>query len=105
MHCYSGDFETVKPILDRFYVGIGGTLTFKNNKITKQLVQDIDLNKIVLETDSPYLTPVPFRGKLNHPIYVQYVAEEISKIKNIDLEIVKEITTKNAMEIYNICLK
>ena len=63
LHCYPGSLEAAKPFLDRYYLGIGGTLTFKNNKKTKELVKNLPLEKIVLETDCPYLTPVPFRGK------------------------------------------
>lgn len=102
LHCYPGSYEAAKPFLDRYYLGIGGTLTFKNNKKTKELVEILDLNKIVIETDCPYLTPVPFRGKRNEPIYTQYVAEEIAKIKGIEVEKVIEITTENAKKIYGI---
>lgn len=102
LHCYPGSYEAAKPFLDRYYLGIGGTLTFKNNKKTKELVEILDLDKIVIETDCPYLTPVPFRGKRNEPIYTQYVAEEIAKIKGIEIEKVIEITTENAKKIYNI---
>ncbi|ACZ01046.1 TatD family hydrolase [Streptobacillus moniliformis] len=104
-HCYSGSYEDIEHLLDRFYVGIGGTSTFKNNKTTHDLIKKISLDRIVLETDSPYLTPVPFRGKLNNPIYVSYVAEKIAELKEIDLEEVKKKTTENALKVYNICLK
>lgn len=105
LHCYPGNYEEVKHLLDRFYIGIGGSLTFKNNKITQELVLNLPLENIVIETDSPYLTPMPFRGKQNRPSYVKYVVEKIAEIKNIDVEIVKKITTENAMKVYNICLK
>ena len=100
LHCYPGSLEAAKPFLDRYYLGIGGTLTFKNNKKTKELVKELPLEKIVLETDCPYLTPVPFRGKRNEPIYTKYVAEEVARIKEISVEEVIRVTTENAKKIY-----
>lgn len=102
LHCYPGSFEMCKDLLDRFYIGIGGTLTFKNNVKTKKLIEQLPLENIVIETDSPYLTPVPFRGKRNNPTYTKYVAYEISKIKGISLDEVIRVTTLNAKKIYNI---
>lgn len=102
LHCYPGSYDAAKPFLDRYYIGIGGTLTFKNNKKTKELVKVLPLEKIVLETDCPYLTPVPFRGKRNEPVYTRYVAEEIANIKEISVEEVINITTENAKKIYRI---
>ncbi|MGL4910662.1 MAG: TatD family hydrolase [Cetobacterium sp.] len=102
IHCYPGSVETAKILIDRFYLGIGGTLTFKNAKKTVEVVKDIPLDRIVLETDAPYLTPIPFRGKRNEPIYVQYVAEKIAEIKEISLEEVIKVTTENAKKLYNI---
>lgn len=100
LHCYPGSLEAAKPLLDRYYIGVGGTLTFKNNKKTKELVRELPLEKIVLETDCPYLTPVPFRGKRNEPIYTKYVAQEIARIKEISVEEVIRVTTENAKKIY-----
>ena len=102
LHCYPGSYEAAKPFLDRYFLGIGGTLTFKNNRKTKELVEVLPLEKIVIETDCPYLTPVPFRGKRNEPIYTKYIAEEIAKIKNISVEEVIKVTTENAKKIYGI---
>ena len=102
LHCYPGSLEAAKPFLDRYYLGIGGTLTFKNNKKTKELVKELPLEKIVLETDCPYLTPVPFRGKRNEPVYTKYVAEEVARIKEISVEQVIKVTTENAKKIYGI---
>ena len=102
LHCYPGSYESSKPFLDRYYIGVGGTLTFKNNKKTKELVSMISMDRLVIETDCPYLTPVPFRGKRNEPIYTRYVAEEISRIKEIPVEEVVKITTENAKRIYGI---
>ena len=100
LHCYPGSLEAAKPFLDRYYLGIGGTLTFKNNKKTKELVKNLPLEKIVLETDCPYLTPVPFRGKRNEPVYTKYVAEEVARIKEISVKEVIKVTTENAKKIY-----
>ena len=69
------------------------------------MVEEIDLKHVVLETDSPYLTPVPYRGKQNNPVYVEFVAEKIASLKNIPVEEVKKITTENAMKVYGICIK
>ncbi len=102
LHCYPGSYEAAKPFLDRYFLGIGGTLTFKNNKKTKELVEVLPLEKIVIETDCPYLTPVPFRGKRNEPIYTSYVVDEIARIKNISVEEVIKVTTENAKKIYGI---
>ena len=102
LHCYPGSLEAAKPFLDMYYLGIGGTLTFKNNKKTKELVKELPLEKIVLETDCPYLTPVPFRGKRNEPVYTKYVAEEVARIKEISVEQVIKVTTENAKKIYGI---
>ena len=102
MHCYPGSYETAKQLMDRYFFGISGVLTFKNNRVTKEFVQKIPLEKIIIETDCPYLAPEPFRGKRNEPLYVKYVAEEIARIKEISLEKVIEQTGKNAKDIYGI---
>ena len=74
----------------------------KNNKVTKETVKKLPLEKIVIETDCPYLTPEPFRGKRNEPVYVKYVAEKIAEIKEVSLEEVIEVTTQNAKNAYSI---
>ncbi|NME36049.1 MULTISPECIES: TatD family hydrolase [Fusobacterium] len=101
-HCYPGSFESLSEIPEGYYFGIGGVLTFKNSKKTVEFVKKVDISRIVIETDSPYLTPTPFRGKRNEPLYVQYVLEKISEIKNIPFEEVLRITTENAKKIYRI---
>lgn len=101
-HCFPGSIESASKISDRYYFGIGGVLTFKNSRKTVEFLKKVDINRVVLETDSPYLSPVPFRGKRNTPLNVKYVAEKIAEIKGIPFEKVIEITTKNAKEIYNI---
>jgi TatD DNase family protein len=101
-HCFPGSIESASKISDRYYFGIGGVLTFKNSRKTVEFLKKVDINRVVLETDSPYLSPVPVRGKRNTPLNVKYVAEKIAEIKGISFEEVIEITTKNAKEIYNI---
>ena len=102
IHCYPGSLETAKQLVDRFYLGIGGTLTFKNSKKIVEVVKNIPLDRIVIETDCPYLTPEPFRGKRNEPIYVEYIAKKIAEIKEITVEDVAKITTENAEKLYRI---
>ena len=103
MHCFSGSVEFAKECIKKgFYLGIGGVVTFKNAIKMKEVVKEISLDKIILETDAPYLTPVPFRGKENQPAYVKYVAEEIAKIKNISFDEVNNITNQNAEKIFNL---
>ena len=100
-HCFSGNVEQAKKIIDMgFFLGIGGVVTFKNGGLDKVL-PEIKLNNIVLETDAPYLAPVPFRGKRNEPVYVLKVAQRISELMNCSMEDVSTITTKNASNIFS----
>lgn len=102
-HCFSGNVEQAKKIIDlnTFKLGIGGVLTFKNSGLDK-VVEQIDLKHLVLETDSPYLAPVPHRGKRNESSYLNLVAEKLASIKQVTLEEVAEITTQNALSIFKI---
>jgi TatD DNase family protein len=101
-HCFSGNEMQAKEIIDLgFYLGIGGVVTFKNSGLDKVMV-DIDIKNIVLETDAPYLAPVPFRGKRNECSYLKYVVEKLAQIKNIAKEEVAKMTTKNAKELFSI---
>ena len=102
LHCFPGSYDSVKSLLDRYYVGVAGVVTFKNNKKTQEMVKQIPLDRVVIETDCPYLTPEPFRGHRNEPTYVKYVAEKIAEIKGISYEEVVKVTTENAKAIYNI---
>ena len=103
MHCYSYDLEMAKKLTQNdITLGIGGILTFKNEKTLKEIVKEIDLKYLLLETDSPYLTPEPFRGKKNEPQNIKYVAKTISEIKEIDEKIVLKETTKNAIRQFNL---
>ena len=102
IHCFSGSYEMAKEFIKYGYkLGIGGVVTFKNSKLG-EVIDKVDLKDIVLETDSPYLTPEPFRGKQNKPSNVFYVAKKIAEIKNIKVEEVIEITAKNASIIFDI---
>ena len=101
-HCFSGNEKQAKEIIDLgFYLGIGGVVTFKNSGLDK-VMRDIDMNNIVLETDAPYLAPVPFRGKRNECSYLKYVVEKLAEIKKVSKEVVADITTKNAKELFSI---
>lgn len=103
MHCYSGTVEQMKPCLEmNFYISLAGPVTFKNAKIPKEVAKEVPLDRLLVETDAPYLAPHPFRGKRNEPAYVTKVAEEIAKLRNLDYETICEITTKNALKIYRI---
>lgn len=103
-HCFSSDLkDAIKTIELGLYIGIDGPITFKNkNKELINIVENIDLKHILIETDSPYLTPEPFRGKMNEPANVKYVAEKIAEIKNISLEEVIKQTTINANKLFKI---
>jgi TatD DNase family protein len=101
-HCFTGNIDQARCAVDLgFYLGIGGVVTFKNSGLDK-VIAEIDLQHLVLETDAPYLAPVPFRGKRNQPAYILKVAEKISEIKNISLEEIARVTTENSKNIFNI---
>jgi TatD DNase family protein len=95
-HCFSGTLENAKDIIDLgFRLGIGGVLTFKNSGLA-EIIKNISLEYLVLETDAPYLAPVPFRGKRNESSYLKYVAEKLAELKNISVEEAAQQTSKNA---------
>lgn len=101
IHCFSYGWDMAKIYLDMgFYLGIGGVVTFKNGKKLKEVVSKMPLERIVLETDAPYLSPEPYRGKRNHSGNLVFVVEEIAKIKGILVEEVYEATRKNALDMY-----
>ena len=103
VHCFSYSPEiALEAVKMGFYIGVGGVVTFKNAKKLKETVEIIPLEKIVLETDCPYLAPTPFRGERNSSLYLEYVVEEIARLKGIDTEEVKETTWKNALNMYGI---
>ncbi|BAD42233.1 TatD family hydrolase [Symbiobacterium thermophilum] len=97
MHCFSGDWEMAERCLAlNFYIGIGGTVTYKNNPVGREVAQRLPLDRIVLETDDPYLAPVPYRGKRNEPGYVRIVAEFVAELRGLTLEAIAEATMANA---------
>jgi len=105
LHCFTGNLEQAKFFIDRgLKLGIGGIVTFKNAGLDK-VVEQISLTHIVLETDSPYLAPVPKRGKRNESTYLRYIAKKVADLKQVSIEEVAEITTKNAEEVFKINLK
>ncbi len=102
IHCYSGSLEMAKEFIKiGCRLGIGGVLTFKNSKL-KDVIKEIDLKYLLLETDSPFLTPEPYRGTKNEPYNIIYVAKKIAEIKNISLEEVLEVTTLNAKDQFDL---
>ena len=97
MHCFSGSVEFMHECVKQgWYIAIGGVVTFKNAIKMKEVAKEVPLDKLLIETDAPYLTPVPYRGKTNQPAYVKYVAEEIANLRNTSFEEIDEQTTKNA---------
>ena len=102
-HCYTGNLEYAKKAIELgFYVSFSGIVTFKNALEIKEAARGIPLDKLLIETDCPFLTPVPHRGKRNEPSYVKYVAEEIAKIRGISIEEVGEVTSENTKRLFNI---
>ena len=102
IHCFSGSYEMARAFIELgFVLGIGGVLTFKNSKLY-QVVEKLPLSSIVLETDSPYLTPEPHRGEMNESKYIPLVAEKIAQIKRISLSEVEKITTDNAKRVFDL---
>jgi len=101
-HCFSGNLEQAQKIISMgFYLGLGGVVTFKNGGLDK-ILPDIDLESLVLETDSPYLAPTPYRGKRNSPLYIPLIADKIAEIKNVTPEEIKVTTTRNAIKLFNV---
>lgn len=101
-HCFSGTMQQAERIMGLdFYMGIGGVITFKKAGLA-ELVADMPLNYMVLETDSPYLSPVPFRGKRNESSYLKFVVSKIAEVKNQSEEEIAEITTINAQKVFNL---
>ena len=103
MHCYSGSVEMAKRFVELgFYISLAGPVTFKNARVPKDVAANINIENLLIETDCPYLTPHPFRGKLNEPANVVYIAQEIAKLKNMEIENVASKTTFNANTIFGI---
>ncbi|MEE1132855.1 MAG: TatD family hydrolase [Caryophanon sp.] len=103
MHCYGGSVETARDCINmNFMISLGGPVTFKNARQPKEVAMEIPLEHLLIETDAPYLTPHPYRGKRNEPAYVALVAEEIARLKNISVEEVAAATTANALKFFKI---
>jgi len=103
MHCFSGSAETALECINmNFYISLGGPVTFKNAKKPKEVAAAVPLDRLLIETDCPYLAPHPYRGKRNEPSYVKLVAEQIAEIKQLTFEEVSQATTENAKKLFGI---
>jgi TatD DNase family protein len=103
IHCFSGNDEMAKVCIEMgFYISIPGSITFKNAEALRGIVKRIPLESLLVETDAPFLTPEPFRGKRNEPSYVRYTAQKVAEIKIVSLEKLAEVTTKNALRVYKL---
>ncbi len=102
LHCFNADDELLSLANDGFYFGIGGVLTFKNAKKLLEVLPKIPEKKLIIETDGPYLTPAPHRGKRNEPLYTTYVAHKMSEVLDKNINSIKELTTANAVNLFNI---
>lgn len=103
IHCFTGNYETARRFLDLgFFLSFGGILTFKNAASLREAARRVPLDRVLIETDSPYLTPVPHRGKRNEPAFVRFVAEAVAAVRGIALETVAQATSRNARELFGI---
>ncbi len=103
IHCFSGDYSMAKQCLDMgFCISIPGTITFRNAGPFQDMVRKLPLESLLVETDAPFLTPVPFRGKRNEPSFVRYTAQKIAELKGISFERVAEVTSANALRVFRL---
>jgi TatD DNase family protein len=103
IHCFTGNYESACVYLDLgFYLSFTGIITFKNAEPLREVVRKVPLERMLVETDSPYLTPVPHRGKRNEPAFVRWVAETIAKVKAVDFDTVAAMTTANTQDLFKI---
>jgi TatD DNase family protein len=103
IHCFSGDYEMAKDCIEMgFYISVPGTITYKNADGFQEIVRRLPLESLLIETDAPFLAPVPFRGKRNEPSFVRYTAQKVAEIKKVSFEKFAEITTENALRIYGL---
>ena len=101
LHCFSGSVEFMKEcVIEGWYIALGGVVTFKNAIKAKEVAMAVPLDRLMLETDAPYMTPVPYRGKTNYPYYIPLIAENIAKLRGISLEEVAKVTTDNAVNFF-----
>ena len=102
-HCFSGDKKHLKKVIEfGFFVGFDGNITYKENQNLRQCIKFIPLDRLLLETDSPFLTPVPFRGKRNEPKLITYTAKRVAEIRNLSLAFIADTTSQNARKLFNI---
>jgi TatD DNase family protein len=103
IHCFSGDYELAKTFINMgYYISIPGTVTYNNASQTQDVVKRVPLNRLLLETDAPFLAPIPYRGKRNEPSYIVHTAQKIAKLRGISFEEVSYQTSKNVCELFNL---
>lgn len=103
LHCYSGSPEMAKEYVKMgFYISLGGPVTFKNSKLPKEVAKTVPINRLLVETDSPYLTPEPHRGKRNEPLYVRHVAAMIAELRGMTIDDLSKATSENTKKLFNI---
>jgi TatD DNase family protein len=103
IHCFSGDYDMGKECIDMgFYISVPGSITYKNAEPFREIVKKLPLESLLVETDAPFLTPIPFRGKRNEPGYVRYTTEKVAQIKKVPFEKVAEVTTGNALRVFRL---
>ena len=103
IHCYSGDVSLAMEFIGMgYFISIPGTVTYKKATIVKEVAKAVPLERLMIETDAPFLAPVPKRGKRNEPLFVKYTAEEIARLRNTDVEIIAEATKMNTQELFNL---
>lgn len=101
LHCFTENWEVAQEAMEMgFYISFSGIVTFKNAIALKEVAQKVPLERMLIETDSPYLAPAPFRGKINQPAYVLHVAEEIARLRNVDVEVIGEATSANFFRLF-----
>jgi len=106
IHCFSGDYEMAKECIEMgFYISIPGTITFKNAEGFQEIIKHLPLEFLLIETDAPFLAPLPFRGKRNEPSYIRYTAQKVAEIKKVSFEKVADVTTENAFRVYRLNCK
>lgn len=106
MHCYAGSYHTMRELVEMgYYIALGGVVTFKNARLSKEVARHVPLERLLIETDCPYLAPEPHRGHLNTPLYVPLVAEEIARIRGINPEQVARATRENGLKLFSITQK
>jgi TatD DNase family protein len=105
MHCFTEGLDVAKAALDLgFFISLSGIVTFKNALTIKEVAKFVPLDRLLVETDAPYLAPVPFRGKINEPAYVRYVAEEIAHLRNLKIDEVEQATTANFCRLFGVTI-